>query len=166
MPIITPPEVATWAGVPEASFGDRETMVIEHAQNLVADEAGHPEWIAGDLGTVPYRARIIALNLARRTIVNPDQIVQEGGIGPIGGDRVRDAAALAMELSQAEKDELHLLRGDGTSVAGLWIQPLTSGTPLDTTAFVPDDSGSDWFIPFGDFASTTAFDEPTDTVVP
>lgn len=150
MPLITAPELATWAQLDESNFSDFEEMVIEKAQYLVADEAGHPEWVVEDIATVPYRARIICLNLARRTLKNPDQIVQEGGIGPIGGDRVRDSAAMAMELSPAEKEELHGLRGDGTTPPGLWVQPLGEGLPtLGTTAYVPDISGSDWLVPFG-----------------
>lgn len=147
--IITADEVATWAQRDVATFGAFEAMVIEQSRGLVADEAQHIDWLTEDV-EVPFRARMIALNLARRTILNPDQVVQEGSIGPIGGDRVRDAAALGMELSDAEKTELHNLRGDPTDdgVPGLWVLPTSSGDRSFPTIYVPDDSASDWLIPY------------------
>jgi len=160
MPLILASEVATWARLDASAFGAFENMVIDKAQNLVADEAGHPEWVAADLATVPFRARMIALNLAKRTILNPDRVIQEGGVGPIGGDRLADDAALAMELSEAETRELRKFRGTGTAPSGLFLLPISDPTPSETTIFVADESGSDWLIPYatvGDIGEPDAY---------
>lgn len=155
MPLLTAAEVATWAQLDVADFGAFETMVIDQAQQLVAQEAKHAEWYdTTPIADVPFRARLIALNLARRTIVNPNQVLQEGSIGPIGGDRVRDAAALAMELSDAERAELHGLRGDGTMTSGLWVLPTDQSDRILSDIYVFDESGSDWGIPFATVGGT------------
>lgn len=154
--IITPQEVATWARRDVSTFGAFETMVIDETRLLVAGVAEHPEWVTDDV-EVPHRARVIALNVAKRTITNPDQVVQEGSIGPIGGDRVREEAALALQLSDAERDELLGLRGEPGEINGLWTLSTNADRSFQTVTYVADDSGSDWMIPF---ATTGDVGEP------
>lgn len=89
---------------------DRATYFINAASILVADFAGHPDWIGLDLlgvevGTVvaaPRRAVMIAEQLAKRAYENPNAIVAEGGIGPIGGDRMVEEYARTLEPTEAE----------------------------------------------------------------
>jgi len=110
------------------AYGD---YCIQAASILVAEAAGHPDWlgVAAD-GTVmdpvaaPRRAVMIAEQLAKRSYLNPNAVVQEGSIGPIGGDRTIEEFARTFEFTEFEaaylaelKAESGLVGGTGT---GLW----------------------------------------------
>jgi hypothetical protein len=65
-------------------------------------------------------------------------------------------AAANMALLPAEEEQLLTLVPDGP--AGLWIQPTTRvDAAEDDVVYLPDSSGSDWWIPYGDPNTTLAF---------
>lgn len=107
---------------------------------------GHPEWTyePGD-EQAPFDVRMLALKVIRRTYVNPDQVVQEGNVGPLGGDRVADDAALSFELTKTERRVLTKYNDEGDPEEGgaLWIQPIgqdEASSLIDATLYVGDDS--------------------------
>lgn len=73
-----------------------------------------PEW---DLLVGPQQAPIdvqmVALQVIKRSYENPGQVIQEGGIGPLGGDRVSDVQALFLELTDAERRTVAKYNVDG-----------------------------------------------------
>lgn len=95
--------------------------------------------------------------LAGRTYLNPDGTIATN-VGPLG-ERVPEAMAMAaanMQLLPSEIESLLGLAPDGST--GLWVQPTTRGDDLeDLTVYLPDGSGSDWQIPYGDPNTTNAF---------
>lgn len=113
-PLITEAELATICqldAIPteRAAFA---TLVIDLASDLIRDTAEHKEWTAAD---VPFKAKLITLLVAKRTFQNPNNVVAEGGLGPLGGDRFLDMHAMGLYLTEAERDELLGLRGDNTA---------------------------------------------------
>jgi hypothetical protein len=87
---------------------------------------------------------MLALKVIRRTYSNPDQVIQEGNLGPIGGDRVADDAAMLFELTDTERRVLTKYNDDGDPEEGgqLWIQPIGQEQDLATveaTLYVGDD---------------------------
>lgn len=164
--LITSAEFATFAQTDAATIeGDSFAMdILSKASSLVAEEAGHPEW---DATTVPFKAKLICLKLARRSYLNPDQELSTT-TGPTAS-RVADEAALFLELSDAERATLASF---GDDVAGLWKLSLGGDSAqLLETVFLPDDSqpgiGTElpWEIPYGDTNSTDAFTVDGDTFV-
>ena len=150
MPLLTLGELRTWTreSIPD---GDEFALaVIDAASLVVSSAARHPEW---DVATAPSIARLIAAQLAKRTYLNPNAVAAEGSIGPIGGDRFVEDFARTLELTPVELASLEGLWPAGASKGGgLWTmtterEPMT---PASGTIFVPDDSGSDWHIPFID----------------
>lgn len=161
-------EVITRTGTGSLAADTFASRIVVEASGLVCDTAGHPEWeTTTPLVDVPRTAKRICLALAKRSFQNPERVVQEGSIGPLGGDRVDATQALFLELTDGEIDALEALQGDGTGGGGngLWLQPITGSDVYDRVAFVHDDSGSDWAIPMGDFDSTDAFVEEGDVIV-
>lgn len=142
------------------------TMVIDLASDLIRDTAEHKEWTSA---TVPFRAKLICLLVAKRSFQNPDAVLVEGSVGPIGGDRVTALHALGLYLSDVEKADLVALRGDGTQATNpnrLWVLTNGGGIPESTTGYVFDDSGSDWAIPYVDLGETDLMNDPADTILP
>lgn len=92
----------------------------------------------------PIDVRMLALKVIRRTYTNTDQVIQEGNLGPIGGDRVADDAAMLFTLTDAERRVLTKYNDEGDPEEGgqLWIQPIGSDQQLsleDPVLFVSDD---------------------------
>lgn len=169
-PLITEVELATICRLPgQVIPTDRvpfATMIRTLASDIVRDVAGHEEWTDLD---VPFKAKMIVLLVAKRSYQNPDAVIAEGAIGPIGGDRVADIQAMGLYLTEAEQTTLLAMRGDGTPATNpnrLWVLQNTGGTPETTTGYVFDDSGSDWGIPYVDLAETDLMNDPADVVVP
>lgn len=145
-------DVATVAADPFA------TLVLQTATEIVCDEAEQPNWeIQSPPVVVPRKAKRICMFLAGRTYLNPDGTVSES-VGPLN-ERRPEAMAMAaanMQLLPGELADLESLVPDGPS--GLWVQPTTRADAAeDTTVYLPDDSGSDWWIPYGDPNTTNAF---------
>ena len=168
-PLITEAELATICRLEgQVIPAERQpfaTMIIDLGSDLIRDKAHHPEW---DQNTVPFRAKMICLLVCKRAFQNPDGVLVEGSLGPIGGDRVTDVQAAGLYLTEAEEADLAALVGDGTPATNpnrLWVLQNTGGIPEASTGYVFDDSGSDWAIPYVDFASTDAMTDPSDTIV-
>jgi hypothetical protein len=93
----------------------------------------------------PIDVRMLALKVIRRTYSNPDQVIQEGNLGPIGGDRVADDAAMLFELTDAERRVLTKYNDAGDPEEGgqLWIQPIGQDdaalATVEATLYVGDD---------------------------
>lgn len=156
-------EVATQSVAGSLADDTFAAWVLEEASGLVCDTARHPEW-EDDPSKAPRVARRICLMVAKRTYENPGSVIQEGAVGPLGGDRVLDAQAMGLNLTEAEEEELIDLRGGGNA-GGLWVQPIGDGDAPDRTVYLFDSSGSDWAIPYADFDSTDAFNTPDDVIV-
>lgn len=124
----------------------------ESASVIVADRAAHLDWIgiASDGSQVlvvpaPRRAVMIAEQLAKRSYLNPDAIVAEGGIGPIGGDRTVEDFARTFELTEAEEiylEAIAVANGGGArpanTLSSIAIEVTTPLLSPETTIWVPD----------------------------
>lgn len=93
---------------------------MEGASIVVADRAGRWDWLGvtdetgaapAPLAAPPARAVMIAEQLAKRSYLNPDSIVAEGAIGPIGGDRYVEELSRFMELTEEEASYLDGVAG-------------------------------------------------------
>jgi S-methylmethionine-dependent homocysteine/selenocysteine methylase len=109
------------------AYGD---YCIASASIIVANRAWRLDWIGLDANedpvavvAAPRQAVMIAEQLAKRAYINPDAIVAEGGIGPIGGDRTVEDFARTFELTDEEKEYLDtfaLGRPGATTGNKLW----------------------------------------------
>ena len=134
-------------------------LVLQTATEIVCDAASQPNWqIQSPPVTVPRKAIRICMFLAVRTYLNPDGTVAEA-VGPLNERRPESMAiaAMNMQLLPDEETELSGLAPDGST--GLWVQPTTRTDDggEDPAVYIPDDSGSDWWIPYGDSSTTNAF---------
>jgi hypothetical protein len=122
-------------------------LIMEKATELCISAAGipTPDWET-DPTLVPGRVRTICLFVAFRTYNNPKSIINTG-VGPISESVLAQHAA-AMTLTEAERDELEAI-GEENGVGGLWVLQTTGGpeTVMDTV-FLPDNSPTDWWIPY------------------
>ena len=155
-PLLTVAQLAVWAQRDIDDDDEFAIVVINAASLVVAEKAWHTDWleiIAPALARVPAPARavLIAIQLAKRTFMNPHAIVGEGAIGPIGGDRIVEDFARTLELTLVEITELEDLRPGASQFSsgnGLWTQPISTARPGITyaTIYIPD--GSDPLFPF------------------
>lgn len=126
--LLTTLELARWTGndPTQVEADPFAAEVIEKVSQLACFLGGHdgtkvdstgapiPEWqLAAGADQAPFDVRMVVLAVAKRCYANPDQVVQEGGVGPIGGDRVLDAAALLFSLSDTERRTLTKYNDDG-----------------------------------------------------
>lgn len=148
-PLITKRELANWARrdpdvVEDDLFADE---VIEAFSSLVR-QYGNDDWTAE---TLPVRAKWILKVNAAYVYTNPDQFVSESIAGG-PSERRAEHAVRGLALSDEEIQVLADLAGkpDPESTSGrLFILPLGRGAPLQSeVTFAPDDSGSDWMIPW------------------
>lgn len=124
----------------ETVDGAFANWVLTESSGLVCDTAGHPEWET--TGTPDRRAVRIATALAVRTYMNFEQVVQSS-VGPLS-ERVRDEAAMALELTQAEIDTLEDIPGGTSGGNGFWVQPMDAGGgDVDTTVYLLDGEHDD-----------------------
>jgi len=80
------------------------------------DEDGDiiPEWdLEIGLTQAPIDVQMVVLKVCKRSYENPDQVIQEGGIGPLGGDRVADIQALFMDFTDDERATIAKYNPDG-----------------------------------------------------
>lgn len=116
--LLTPATLARWTQNDEAEVtADPFALdLIDKVSELVCFLGGHdgtlfdangdliPEWnITANPGLAPIDVQMVVLQVCKRSYENPGQVVQEGNIGPIGGDRVADTQALFLELSDSER---------------------------------------------------------------
>lgn len=73
-----------------------------------------PEWdlVAGPT-LAPIDVQMVVLQVAKRSYENPGQVIQEGNVGPLGGDRVADTQALFMDFTDSERRTLVKYNVDG-----------------------------------------------------
>src|SRR5690242_20700393 len=125
--LITPRELALWTGNTEADVvaDPFAAEVMEKVSEMVRFLGGHPEWVLDPgVNQVPYDVRLLVLVVAKRCYENPGQVVQEGSVGPIGGDRVLDVAAMLFDLSETERATLTKYNPAGDPDAageGVWV---------------------------------------------
>lgn len=170
-PLLTPTTLALIAQEDVLSDPDYATYCIEAASYLVVDETGYSEWIGlNPDGTetavvpAPRRAAMVAEQLAKRAYLNPNAVVAEGGVGPIGGDRTVEDFARTFEFTEAELEYLGKIAKDTGNAAGggLWtmeIENLGVGTTElpSGTIFLPDlDPRADWW-PLGSESDEWAY---------
>lgn len=151
--IITVAEFAKWCQTTDAAINDDPyaLMVMDLVSAAITDEAGRADWDGPT--TTPVRVKLIALVVARRAYVNPDQEIAQA---VAGGPSVRmiDAAAAGVYLTDEEKAELARLAAIGNPSPpvvspDLWILPTGRGE-LETTLYLGTDPESDWMIPYLD----------------
>jgi hypothetical protein len=133
-------------------------MVLEKATELVIEKAGIPsEWTV-DPSLVPSRAKTICLLVAARTYTNRRSVISTG-VGPISESILAEMAA-AMQLTEAEAAELEAMNLSDETFGGLWTISTTRGddTPKIDTVILPDNTPSDWHIPYAVEGETGAFD--------
>lgn len=118
----------------ETVDGAFANWVLTESSGLVCDTAGHPEWET--TGTPDRRAVRIATALAVRTYLNFEQVVQSS-VGPLS-ERVREEAAMALELTEAEIDTLEAIPGGTSGGSGFWVQPLATAYDTDDTVYLLD----------------------------
>jgi hypothetical protein len=61
----------------------------------------------------PIDVQMVALQVIKRSYENPGQVIQEGSVGPLGGDRVADVQALFMDFTDSERATLSKYNIDG-----------------------------------------------------
>jgi hypothetical protein len=128
------------AGTDKAPFAG---AVLQAASVKVAEAAKHIEWLDDAYAEpLPAKAKLICTLLAKRSFLNPDSVISEGGIGPIGGDRYVEDMARFLELTEQELVDLASLSPDGEAGGGgLWSQEIDTGrrvATFDDTIYLPD----------------------------
>jgi hypothetical protein len=147
------------------------TMVLERATELVSTAAALPATWETDPTLVPSRCRTITLLVAARTYTNPRSVINEG-TGPLSESILAKMAA-AMELTEDERAELEQIALDnGGDYGGLWVLQTSGGTgSVPNTIHLPDNSPTDWWIPYfkqGDVGTEweTPPADPPDVILP
>jgi len=88
--------------------------LISKLSALICFLGGHPDWTleAGE-DLAPIDVQMVMLQVAKRSYENPDEILQEGSVGPLGGDRYADQHALFMDFTESERKTLTKYNPDG-----------------------------------------------------
>lgn len=115
-PLVTTDELALWtkSDPGEVAADPFAVEVIDKVSQLICHLGGHPEWTTepGE-DQAPFDVRMVALTVAKRCYENTKQVLQEGNVGPIGGDRVLDVAAMLMELTDSERAKVTKYNPEG-----------------------------------------------------
>jgi hypothetical protein len=106
-----------------------------------------PEWdLVSGSTQAPIDVQMVVLQVCKRSYENPGQVIQEGNIGPIGGDRVADVQALFLDLTDSERATIAKYNPDGdpdpTEGSGtVFVLSTTRGdeTTLRSPLYVGDD---------------------------
>jgi hypothetical protein len=115
--------LAVWMQTTEAELEADPfyAQVISDVSGLICFIGGHPDWTyeAGE-DQAPYDVRNVALNVIKRSAENPGRVIAEGGIGPIGGDRVAEEQAYFTDLTPTERATVakYNPEGDPDATAG------------------------------------------------
>lgn len=146
-PLITVAELEIWTqNAPGSLVGDPFAQAIIGGVSLLVREAGSLDWT---VDTVPDRARLIAILVAKNYFLNPTELKSEG-TGPLSESR---DIVQHMELAEDQKAILAQLAGEPDPTAqgkGLWVQPTAPAyrSVYAEDVFVTDQSGTDWMIPW------------------
>lgn len=147
--LITSTELARWTrnDPVEVAADPFALEVMEKVSDLARFLGGHDDWTKDGVDTAaPFDVLMVVLKVCKRTYENPGQVVQEGSVGPIGGDRVLDVAALLFDLTAEERATLTKYNTTGDPDAAkveLWVQPTTRGGPdlvSEAILYMGDDS--------------------------
>lgn len=126
--LLTLQTLARWTQSDEAEVvGDPFAAdLIDKVSQMICFIGGHdgtrtdalgdlvPEWtLEQGPAQAPIDVQMVALQVIKRSYENPGQVIQEGGIGPLGGDRVSDVQALFLELTDAERRTVAKYNPDG-----------------------------------------------------
>ena len=130
--LLTPQTLAKWTQSDEAEVvtDPFAADLIDKLSALVCFIGGHdgtkyddlgdviPEWsLVADtpVGAVvaPIDVQMVMLQVAKRSYQNPDEILQDGSTGPLGGDRYSDVHALFMDFTDSERATLAKYNADG-----------------------------------------------------
>ena len=72
------------------------------------------EWtLDGGANQAPIDVQMVVLQVCKRSYENPGQVIQEGSVGPLGGDTVADVQALFMDFTKQERATLAKYNPDG-----------------------------------------------------
>jgi hypothetical protein len=150
--LLTPRELWLWTtdatglSETETAADPKAAEVIDKVSQLAQFLGGHPEWdLQVGETAAPFDVRMVVLQVCKRSYENTRQVIQEGNVGPIGGDRVADAAALLLSLTESERATLTKYNVDGdpdASGAEIFTWATTRGTDdilTPVTLYVPDD---------------------------
>lgn len=114
--LLTPQTLARWTQSDEAEVAADPFAVdlIDKVSQLICFIGGHTEWSL-EIGPdqAPIDVQMVALQVIKRSYENPGQVIQEGSVGPLGGDRVADVQALFMELTDSERATVAKYNPDG-----------------------------------------------------
>jgi len=94
--------------------------LIAKVSELVQFVGGHPEWDldVDPLTKAPFDVQMVVLQVCKRSYENPTRIIQEGNVGPLGGDRFADEQALFMDLTETERATIAKYNPDGDPDGG------------------------------------------------
>lgn len=126
---------ATGLSEDETAADPKAAEVIDKVSQLACFLGGHdgskldasgvaiPEWTLdpATASTAPFDVRMVVLQVCKRSYENTRQVIQEGNVGPIGGDRVADAAALLLSLTDSERATLTKYNSDGDPNGGAQV---------------------------------------------
>lgn len=126
--LLTTQTLARWTQSDETEVADDVFAVdlIDKASQLICFIGGHdgskttaegdviPEWtLEAGSAQAPIDVQMVALQVIKRSYENPGQVIQEGSVGPLGGDRVADVQALFMDFTEAERATVARYNIDG-----------------------------------------------------
>lgn len=132
--LLTPATLAKWtqSDIGEVAADAFAADLIAKVSQLICFLGGHdgtvldpddelgleylPEWSldgADDTVVAPIDVQMVALQVIKRSYENPGQVLQEGSIGPLGGDRVADVQALFMDFTERERATITRYNPDG-----------------------------------------------------
>lgn len=128
--LLTPATLAKWTqeDTAEVSADPFALDIIAKVSALACFLGGHdgtktdsngdaiPEWTldgADDTQVAPIDVQMVVLQVCKRSYENPGQVLQEGAVGPLGGDRVADVQALFMDFTDRERATLTKYNVDG-----------------------------------------------------
>jgi hypothetical protein len=147
--IISLTELAGISQVGEIDSEDWYANWICESVTVLVQAYGSADWTNV---TIPKRAKILALLVAKRTYTNPDNETRTQ-VGPLGSS-VQAIDAAGMRLTQVEKDELAAIAAGtiDTSGGSLWVQPTNRGKvetgPVVVYTTTADHPDSSWGVPY------------------
>lgn len=119
--LITFDTLAKWTqnDVAEVTADPLAQEIVEKLSALVRFIGGHDDWTLETGPTrLPIDVEMVLIQVAKRSYENPDQITQEGNVGPLGGDRHVDGYALFMDFTEAERATIAKYNLDGDPTPG------------------------------------------------
>lgn len=132
--LVTIEELRTWTREAIDAPEDIEfaEAIIDAVSLRISEELDHPLWLEDQTHTGTRGARSVALQVARRTYLNPDQETRTAAIGPIGGTAYLDDFAQALTLTESEQERLTKIKGDsgGSTGNGLYTVRVERDDPI------------------------------------